>query len=267
MANWPEKTDTCAGTCVKYGAPDVRRFARLYNNQAVNIACYCCSTVCVEETNTFEFQSDACGNTALYFQEPNAGCQAVRIRTTALAACATAIIPAIGATDTFTFNCATATLTNKTIDLNSTNILKDSYACAAKGDQLIYNLTCTKYESHPVRETFKIDFGNETTAICTGNGQKEFQMPYDFTLTEVYATVATASSCGLPSIQIQQTALDILSTAITLDVSEKTSRTAATPPVISDTTLDASGVITFDLDAVGTGTLGLVIYLVGYQRF
>jgi hypothetical protein len=59
----------------------------------------------------------------------------------------------------------------------------------------------------------------------------------------------------------------MLSTAVTLDVGEKTSRTAATPPVISDPTFDINGVITFDLDAVGTGTLGLVIYLVGYQRF
>jgi hypothetical protein len=29
MANWPEKTDTCVGTGTKYGAPDVRRFARI----------------------------------------------------------------------------------------------------------------------------------------------------------------------------------------------------------------------------------------------
>jgi hypothetical protein len=223
---------------------NVRRFARLYNDQNVNIACYCTSTVEIQECNVFEFQSDACGNTALYLQEPNAG-----------------------ATDTFVFNCATATLTAKTIDLNSCNILKDSGGCVAKGDQLVYNLTCTKYESQPVRQFIKIDFGNETTCLVGGNGQKEFQMPYCFTLTEAYATVATASSCGLPSIQIQQNALDLLSTAITLDVGEKTSRTAAAPPVIADNTLDINGVITFDVDQVGTGTTGLVIYLVGYQRF
>ena len=122
MANWPEKTDTCVGTCVQYGAPDVRRFARLYNNQNVNITCYSCSTVEIQESNVFEFQSDACGNTSLYLQEPNAGCQSVRIKTTVFAACAVATIPAIGAADTFTFNCATATLTNKTIDLNSSGL-------------------------------------------------------------------------------------------------------------------------------------------------
>lgn len=267
MANWPEKTDSCPGTCVKYGAPDVRRFSRLYNNQNVNISCYSCSTVEIQECNVFEFQADACGNTSLYLQEPNAGCQSVRIKTTTLAACAVATIPAIGASDTFVFNCATATLTAKTIDLNSCNVLKDTGGCTAAGDQLVYNLTCTKYESQAVRQTFKTHFGNQCTAIATGCGQMEFQMPYNFTLTDIFATVKTASSSGLPSIQVQQNALDILSTAITIDVGEKTSRTAAAPPVIADNTLDINGVITFDIDAVGTGVTGLVIYLIGYQRF
>jgi hypothetical protein len=265
MANWPEKTDSCAGSCTKYGAPDVRRFARLYNNQNVNTGSLACSTICINESNTFEFQSDSSGNTALYLQEPNAGEHNIRIKTTILAANSVATIPALGTTDTFTFNTATATLTNKTVDLNSCNTL--SSTGAARGDQLVYNLVCTKYESQAVRETFKIDFGSETTAVATGDGQKEFQMPYNFTLTEIYATVKTASTSGIPSFQIQQSNLDILSTALTIDAGEKTSRTAATSVVISDTTLDINGIIEFDIDAIGTNLAGLVIYLIGYQRF
>jgi hypothetical protein len=265
MANWPEKTDSCAGSCTKYGAPDVRRFARLYNNQNVNTGSLACSTICINESNTFEFQSDSSGNTALYLQEPNAGEHNIKIKTTILAANSVATIPALGTTDTFTFNTATATLTNKTVDLNSCNTL--SSTGAARGDQLVYNLVCTKYESQAVRETFKIDFGSETTAVATGDGQKEFQMPYNFTLTEIYATVKTASTSGIPSFQIQQSNLDILSTALTIDAGEKTSRTAATSVVISDTTLDINGIIEFDIDAIGTNLAGLVIYLIGYQRF
>ena len=265
MANWPEKTDACVGTCTKFGAPDVRRISRLFNNQNVNIACYCSSTVCIQECNVFEFQSDACGNSSLYIQQPNGTCFNIRIKTTALGSNSIATIPDIGGADDFVFNNNTATFNNKTLDLQCSNIILDS--CASGGDTLVYNDVCSQYESQAVRQFIKIDFGNETTTICTGNGQKEFQMPYCFTLDEVYATVATTSSCGLPSIQIQQNALDILSTAITIDVGEKTSRTAVTPPVIADNTMDINGVITFDLDAVGTGVTGLVIYLVGYQRF
>lgn len=263
MANWEEKTDSCVGTCVKYGAPDVRRLNRLYNNQNVNTCTFACSTEEIHECNVWTWQADACGNTAEYYQAKGS-CFNYRIQTGTLAANRTAILPTLTGTDTFTFNCATATLNSKTVDL-ACNTLDDSAACA--GDQLVYDATCNLYRSQNVRQMIKIDFGDETTTICTGNGQKEFQMPYCFTLTEVYATVKTASSCGVPSIQIQQNALDILSTAITIDVSEKTSRTAAVAPVISDNTLDISGVITFDLDAVGTGVTGLVIYLLGYQRF
>ena len=264
MANWPEKTDCCTGTCVKFGAPDLRRYGRLFNNQNVNNACYSCSTVCIQECNEVEFQAGACGVSALYFQSCG-NCFKYRIATSALAADRVITLPVATGADSFVFNCATATLTSKTVDLASCNTILDT--CASTGDVLQYNATCCAYQSQALRETFFIRFGNNCTAVATGNGQYEFQMPYCFTLTDVYATVATASSCGVPSIQIQQNALDILSTAITIDATEKTSRTAAVAAVISDNTLDINGVITFDVDVAGTSTAGLVIGLIGYQRF
>lgn len=263
MANFPEKTDSCPGTCAKYGAPDVRRFARLYNNQNVNIACYSNSTVCVNEGNVWEWQSDSCGKTAEYFQAKGS-CNNYRIVTCTLAANREIKIPTLTGNDTFTFNSATATLTNKTINI-ACNTLSDS--CAANGEMLVYNSVCAVYEPQRVKETFLIRFGNNCTAVSTGNGQYEFQMPYCFTLTEVFATVKTASTSGTPTIQIQQNGLDILSTEITIDANEKTSRTAVTAPVIADNTMDIDGVITFDVDVAGTGTAGLVVYLIGYQRF
>ena len=61
--------------------------------------------------------------------------------------------------------------------------------------------------------------------------------------------------------------LIVLSTPITIDVSETTSATAATPPVISDSTLAANSIISIDLDQVGStiaGT-GLKINLIGHR--
>lgn len=268
MANWPEKTDTCPGTCVKYGAPDVRRFARLFNNQNVNNACFSNSTVCVQECNVWEWQSDACGNTAEYLQAAGS-CFNYRIKTSCLAANRIATLPTLTANDTFMFNDTTATVKKKTLDIDPTcacgNVLTDSGGAA--GDILQYNATCSRYQPRAIRETFMIRFGDNCTAVGTGNGQYEFQMPYCFTLTDVFATVKTASTCGTPTIQIQQNALDILSTEITIDANEKSSRTAAVAPVISDNTMDINGIITFDIDVAGTGTAGLVVYLIGYQRF
>ena len=158
---------------------------------------------------------------------------------------------------------------NKTFDIDPTcscgNTLTD--ACGSAGDMLQYNATCSRYEPRAIRETFMTRFGSHTTCVTTGNGQYEFQLPYCFNVTEVFATVATASTCGTPTIQIQQNALDVLSTEITIDANEKTSRTATVPPVISDNTWDTNGIITFDVDVAGTGTKGLIVYIVGYQRF
>jgi hypothetical protein len=196
---------------------------------------------------------EACGSTNNY-----------RIITSTLAANRTAKLPTLTCNDIFTFNNATATLTKKTIDLASCNTLKDT--CASAGDILQYNAVCSKFQSQAMRQVLIHRFGNETTTISTGNGQLEFQMPYCFTLTDIYATVKASSSSGVPSIQVQQNSLDILSTAITIDVGEKTSRTAAVSRVISDNTLDINGVISFDLDVVGTGVTGLIIYMVGYHR-
>ena len=66
---------------------------------------------------------------------------------------------------------------------------------------------------------------------------------------------------------MQEDGSDILSTPITLDVSETTSESAATPPVISDSTLASNSIISIDLDQIGSSTAGtgLKVNLVGYR--
>ena len=58
-----------------------------------------------------------------------------------------------------------------------------------------------------------------------------------------------------------------VATKLTIDVGEKTSTTAATPAVISDTALADEGIITIDVDAIsgGASEAGLKVYLIGYQ--
>ena len=124
-------------------------------------------------------------------------------------------------------------------------------------------VNCNQYP-----EAIGIAVGDETTALTTGTGKVEFQMPYAFTLTDVKATVTTAPTTDAGfTIDINEGGTTILSTKITLDATDKTSATAATPPVISDSTLAADGVITVDIDALSTGATeaGLKIWLIGYQ--
>ena len=108
---------------------------------------------------------------------------------------------------------------------------------------------------------------DETTALTAGTSAGVFRMPYGFTLTAVRASVTTAGTGSVITVDINETGTTILSTKLTIDATEKTSTTAATAAVISDTALADDSEITIDIDTVDSGGVGagLKIYLIGYQ--
>lgn len=109
---------------------------------------------------------------------------------------------------------------------------------------------------------------DETTALTTGTAKVTFRMPFAFTLTAVRASVTTApTGASLLTVDINENGVSILSTKITIDASEKTSTTAATPPVISDSALADDAEITIDIDQVGStiAGAGLKVCLIGYK--
>jgi hypothetical protein len=114
-----------------------------------------------------------------------------------------------------------------------------------------------------VIESIGIALSDETTAITTGTAKVTIRMPYAFTLTAVRANLNTASSSGIPTVDINEAGVSILSTKLTIDANEKTSTTAATAAVISDTSLADDAEITFDIDVAGTGAKGLKVWLIG----
>ena len=107
---------------------------------------------------------------------------------------------------------------------------------------------------------------DETTALTTGNAKATFRMPYAFTLTAVRASVTTAPVGSTLTVDINEAGSTILSTKITIDASEKTSVTASTPPVISDTSLANDAEMTVDIDGLSGGATeaGLKVTLIGY---
>ena len=116
-------------------------------------------------------------------------------------------------------------------------------------------------------EAIIIPIGDETTAIVAGAPLKTFRMPFAMTPTAVRASLTTAASTGTFTIDINETGSGtILSTKLTIDATEKTSTTAATPAVISDTALADDAEITIDVDddAAGDAT-GLKITLIGVR--
>lgn len=112
-------------------------------------------------------------------------------------------------------------------------------------------------------ESLIIAVGDESSVITTGTAKVTFRMPYAFTLTAVRASLTTVSSSGTPTVDINENGSTILSTKLTIDASEKTSTTATTAAVISDTSLADDAEITIDIDVAGTGAAGLKVYLIG----
>ena len=125
------------------------------------------------------------------------------------------------------------------------------------------------------QESFIMAASDETTALTVGTNKAVFRIPYAFTLTAVRASLTTAgTTSGLTTIDINEdttaggvTPVSILSTKITIDLTEKTSVTAAAQPVISDASLASDSQITIDVDAIsGGGTeAGLKVTLIGHQ--
>jgi hypothetical protein len=104
---------------------------------------------------------------------------------------------------------------------------------------------------------------DETTAITTGTAKITFRMPFAMTVTAVRCNLNTVSSSGAPAIDINEAGASIFSTTLTIDASEKTSVSAATPAVISDSALADDAEITVDIDTAGTGAKGLKCTLIG----
>jgi hypothetical protein len=116
-------------------------------------------------------------------------------------------------------------------------------------------------------ESIIVACSDEATAITTGTAKVTFRMPYAFTLTEVRASVTTAPTGSTIIIDINEAGSTILSTKLSIDASEKTSFTAASAAVISDTALANDAEITIDFDQVGStiAGAGVKVYLIGVR--
>lgn len=106
---------------------------------------------------------------------------------------------------------------------------------------------------------------DETTAITAGNGKVTFRMPFAMTLTAVRASVTTAPTGSTIILDINEAGSTILSTNLSIDATEKTSTTAASAAVISDSALADDAEITIDFDQVGSTVAGagVKVWLIG----
>ena len=115
--------------------------------------------------------------------------------------------------------------------------------------------------------SFVLACSDEETALTTGT-KLTFRMPFAYTVTAVRASLTTAGTgANLVTVDINESGTTILSTKITIDATETTSTTAATPPVISDSDLANDAEMTVDIDQIDSGgvSAGLKVYIIGYR--
>jgi len=112
---------------------------------------------------------------------------------------------------------------------------------------------------------------DETTPISLGNAKVTDRMPYAFTATGIRASLNTAQASGaILTVDLKwwngSSFVTALSTLLTFDNTEATSKTAAAQPVLSKTSFADDDIIRIDVTQVGDGTAtGLKVTLLGMK--
>lgn len=124
-----------------------------------------------------------------------------------------------------------------------------------------------KRRQYWIQGQFNIKIVSDQEEGSAGDNQFIFEIPEDLDGWELVAVRAYVTTVGTTGTTVQlrniNAAVDMLTTSITIDTSEKSSRTAATAAVISATNQGVSDgdQVSIDVDAAGAGAKGLGVIL------
>lgn len=96
---------------------------------------------------------------------------------------------------------------------------------------------------------------DETSNLTVGT-LITFRMPFAMTLSSVRISLNNAPTISSVIVDVKENGVSIFSTLLSIDASEKTSVTAATPAVISDINLADDAEITVSTTQIGSGDTG-----------
>ena len=118
--------------------------------------------------------------------------------------------------------------------------------------------------------SFTIAVSDQTSNLETGTGVMTFQMPFGFELTEIpKASVKTVATGSTIIFDINVAGSTILSTKLSIDISETGSSSASTPAVLSSTSIANNAIVSIDIDQIGSTNTGIgaLIYLIGRKTW
>jgi len=115
---------------------------------------------------------------------------------------------------------------------------------------------------------WEIALSAETGALESGVGVIQCRVPYKMALTQlprISVTTAPTGSTIIVDINAGATSpATILSTKLSIDISEKTSVSASSQAVLSTTTLGDDDILTFDIDQIGSTESGVALKIIIY---
>lgn len=170
-------------------------------------------------------------------------------------------------------NLSEGTSTETTVDVDSSDGTNATLVAAstsraglltkAKFDEIVANTAKVSYEN--ILFVISAAASDVDSDLEVGTNKAVFFAPYDMTLTEIFAGLGTVCTGSTFITDVNVNGSSILSAKISIDASESTSLTAATPPVISSASLTKGDKMEIDFDQVGAINTGKAhtVYLKG----
>lgn len=148
-------------------------------------------------------------------------------------------------TKTFTFPNATATV----LTTNAAVTVAQGGTGASTKAAAITNLG--------LNQEYCVAMSDQATDLTTGTAKATLYFPAAATVSTVRAYVNTAPTDSTIIVDINEAGATLMSTTkLSIDASEKTSGTATSAAVLTDTAIAANAEITFDIDQVGSTIKG-----------
>jgi len=124
-------------------------------------------------------------------------------------------------------------------------------------------MTYARVTADQLEQFMIVSLSDEITSITTGVAKVTICAPFNMVLTRIpVSSLSTASSSGLPTVDIKKNSTTILgANKLSIDATELTSSTAATPTTLATSTVTAGDQLTFDITVAGTGAKGLKVTL------
>ena len=116
--------------------------------------------------------------------------------------------------------------------------------------------------------SFIVSLTAEAGDATVADDLAQIRMPFAFELSELPRAFCNTAPTGANlQFDIEEAGSTIFSTKLEIDATEKTSTTATTPCVLSDTTLANDAIISFNCDQIGSTVAGagIKLVLIGYQ--